>query len=112
MIRLRDELDGIKARPNALRFSLAGAQLKFSAFKNDGKGGGLTIPVEETGRLWIVRLPLQQYSGEDGLEPTICRRLLGNARESASEPQERLVAKALNLLFAKYNFPMVRENGN
>ena len=26
-------------------------------------------------------------------------------------PQERLVAEALNLLFAKYNFPIVREGG-
>ena len=27
-------------------------------------------------------------------------------------PQERLVAEALNLLFAKYNFPIVREGGD
>ena len=27
-------------------------------------------------------------------------------------PQERLVAEAMNLLFAKYNFPVVREGGN
>ena len=27
-------------------------------------------------------------------------------------PQERLVAEALNLLFAKYNFPVVREDGD
>ncbi|MCF8476336.1 MAG: chromosome partitioning protein ParB [Pseudolabrys sp.] len=27
-------------------------------------------------------------------------------------PQERLVAEALNLLFAKYNFPLVREGGD
>lgn len=26
-------------------------------------------------------------------------------------PKERLVAEALNLLFAKYNFPIVREGG-
>ena len=26
-------------------------------------------------------------------------------------PQERLVAEALNLLFAKYNYPLVREDG-
>jgi serine/threonine-protein kinase HipA len=58
-----DELDGIEARPNALRFSLAGVQLKFSAFKNDGKGGGLTIPAGGTGGSWIVKLPSQQYSG-------------------------------------------------
>ena len=27
-------------------------------------------------------------------------------------PQERLVAEALNLLFVKYNFPVVREGGD
>ncbi|ASP82901.1 hypothetical protein [Sinorhizobium meliloti] len=27
-------------------------------------------------------------------------------------PQERLVAEALNLLFAKYNFPVVREGAS
>ncbi|MBY3246696.1 type II toxin-antitoxin system HipA family toxin [Rhizobium laguerreae] len=57
------ELVGIEARPNALRFSLAGVQLKFSAFKNDGKGGGLTISAEGTGGSWIVKLPSQQFSG-------------------------------------------------
>jgi serine/threonine-protein kinase HipA len=57
-----DRADNI-ARPNALRFSLAGVQLKFSAFKNTGKAGGLTIPAEGTGGSWIVKLPSQQYSG-------------------------------------------------
>ncbi|RWB92783.1 MAG: type II toxin-antitoxin system HipA family toxin [Mesorhizobium sp.] len=50
-------------RPNALRFSLAGVQLKFSALKNDRKGGGLTIPAEGVGGSWIVKLPSQQFSG-------------------------------------------------
>ncbi|MDF1600261.1 chromosome partitioning protein ParB [Mesorhizobium sp. YIM 152430] len=27
-------------------------------------------------------------------------------------PQERLVAEALNLLFVKYNFPVIREDGD
>ncbi|TCU15639.1 serine/threonine-protein kinase HipA [Rhizobium azibense] len=58
-----DEQAGIEARPNALRFSLAGVQLKFSAFKNDGKGGGLTISAQGTGGSWIVKLPSQQYGG-------------------------------------------------
>lgn len=52
-----------EARPTALRFSLAGVQLKFSAFKNTGRAGGLTIPAEGTGGSWIVKLPSQQYSG-------------------------------------------------
>lgn len=51
------------ARPNALRFSLAGVQLKFSALQNAGKGGGLTIPAEGVGGSWIVKLPSQQFSG-------------------------------------------------
>jgi serine/threonine-protein kinase HipA len=51
------------ARPNALRFSLAGVQLKFSALRNPGKGGGLVIPAEGTGGSWIVKLPSQQFSG-------------------------------------------------
>lgn len=49
--------------PNALRFSLAGVQLKFSALANDGKRGGLTIPAEGVGGSWIVKLPSQQFSG-------------------------------------------------
>ena len=53
----------VEARPNALRFSLAGVQLKFSAFQNDKKGGGLTIPARGTGGSWIVKLPSQQYGG-------------------------------------------------
>jgi serine/threonine-protein kinase HipA len=50
------------AKPNALRFSLAGVQLKFSAFENAGKGGGLTIPAEGVGGSWIVKLPSQQFT--------------------------------------------------
>lgn len=48
---------------NALRFSLAGVQLKFSAYKNAGKAGGLTIPAEGVGGSWIVKLPSQQFAG-------------------------------------------------
>lgn len=56
--------DTIEARGNnALRFSLAGVQLKFSAYKNTGKRGGLTIPAEGVGGSWIVKLPSQQFAG-------------------------------------------------
>ncbi|WP_340116162.1 HipA domain-containing protein [Pelagibius sp. 7325] len=48
-------------RENALRFSLAGVQLKFSAI-NDATGG-LTIPVKGVGGSWIVKLPSLQYEG-------------------------------------------------
>lgn len=46
-----------------LKFSLAGVQLKFSALKDAGKGGGLTIPTEGIGGHWIVKLPSMQYPG-------------------------------------------------
>ncbi|HET6941070.1 MAG TPA: type II toxin-antitoxin system HipA family toxin [Sphingomicrobium sp.] len=49
-----------QARP-ALRFSLAGVQLKFSAIKNQGKGGGLTIPVSGSGGDWIIKLPSSHH---------------------------------------------------
>ena len=46
---------------NALRFSLAGVQLKFSAI-NDATGG-LTIPASGAGGSWIVKLPSREYGG-------------------------------------------------
>lgn len=48
---------------NRLRFSLAGVQLKFSALKNKGRGGGLTIPAQGVGGHWIVKLPSMQFPG-------------------------------------------------
>jgi serine/threonine-protein kinase HipA len=41
----------------ALKFSLAGVQLKFSALKNEGNHGCLTIPLHGSGGSWIVKLP-------------------------------------------------------
>jgi serine/threonine-protein kinase HipA len=52
-----------RRRRNALRFSLAGVQLKFSAVKNEGKNGGLTIPAEGVGGSWIVKLPSERFAG-------------------------------------------------
>lgn len=46
---------------HALRFSLAGVQLKFSALKNKGKNAGLAIPVNGTGGDWIVKLPSARH---------------------------------------------------
>jgi serine/threonine-protein kinase HipA len=46
------------AAQGALRFSLAGVQLKFSAVGQPGQG--LTIPVEGRGGHWIVKLPSQK----------------------------------------------------
>jgi len=44
----------------ALRFSLAGVQLKFSAIKAAGRG--LTIPVDGVGGNWIVKLPSREFA--------------------------------------------------
>jgi serine/threonine-protein kinase HipA len=46
---------------NALRFSLAGVQLKFSAVKQ--AAGGLTIPAQGVGGSWIVKLPSTVHKG-------------------------------------------------
>ncbi len=44
---------------NALRFSLAGVQLKFSAV--EAARGGLTIPARGVGGSWIVKLPSREF---------------------------------------------------
>lgn len=61
-----DEAAGIPApirpardRQTALRFSLAGVQLKFSAVME--AGGGLTIPADGMGGAWIVKLPAARF---------------------------------------------------
>ena len=48
-------------RDTAMRFSLAGVQLKFSAIH--GAKGGLTIPAKGVGGSWIVKLPSTQFDG-------------------------------------------------
>jgi len=48
-------------RENALRFSLAGVQLKFSAI--DEARHGLTIPAKGVGGSWIVKLPAREFDG-------------------------------------------------
>ena len=52
--------DAEQKHNNALRFSLAGVQLKFSAVKD--ARGGLTIPATGTGGAYIVKLPSQTYA--------------------------------------------------
>ena len=56
--------DTRRKRENALRFSLAGVQLKFSAV-HDGKQAhkGLTIPASGVGGSWIVKLPSARFEG-------------------------------------------------
>ena len=49
----------ISRREAALRFSLAGVQLKFSAVME--ASGGLTIPADGMGGSWIVKLPSARF---------------------------------------------------
>ena len=64
-------------RANALRFSLAGVQLKFSAISE--ASGGLTIPARGIGGSWIVKLPSLRFSGvpENELSMLTLARLIG-----------------------------------
>jgi serine/threonine-protein kinase HipA len=50
---------GEDRRENALRFSLAGVQLKFSAIEEAHQG--LTIPAKGVGGSWIVKLPSREF---------------------------------------------------
>ncbi len=54
-----DEHRGPAARNRAMRFSLAGVQLKFSAVME--ASGGLTIPAGGMGGSWIVKLPSARF---------------------------------------------------
>ena len=56
-----DHRDERGRRENALRFSLAGVQLKLSAVNENT--GGLTIPARGIGGSWIVKLPSREYEG-------------------------------------------------
>ena len=60
---MRADVDesGNDRRQHALRFSLAGVQLKFSALEEPR--GGLTIPVRGIGGSWIVKLPSREFEG-------------------------------------------------
>jgi serine/threonine-protein kinase HipA len=51
--------DDVRPADTALRFSLAGVQLKFSAVME--AAGGLTIPAGGMGGSWIVKLPSAKY---------------------------------------------------
>ncbi|HET6629077.1 MAG TPA: HipA domain-containing protein [Woeseiaceae bacterium] len=66
-----------EARENALRFSLAGVQLKFSAIDNAGKG--LTVPAKGIGGSWIVKLPSREFEGvpENEFSMMTLARLVG-----------------------------------
>jgi serine/threonine-protein kinase HipA len=55
-----DESKDDREHRGALRFSLAGVQLKFSAMS--GTTGGLTIPARGIGGEWIVKLPSMNFA--------------------------------------------------
>jgi serine/threonine-protein kinase HipA len=70
----------------ALRFSLAGVQLKFSAIME--ASGGLTIPAEGVGGSWIVKLPSSRFPSvpEDEYAMMALARMVGIV-----VPQTRLI---------------------
>jgi len=65
------------ARNKALRFSLAGVQLKFSAINE--ADAGLTIPAKGVGGSWIVKLPSQRFESvpENEFSMMTLARLVG-----------------------------------
>ena len=59
-----DNIDGDRGGRGSrtpMRFSLAGVQLKFSAFME--AGGGLSIPADGMGGSWILKLPSARFAG-------------------------------------------------
>ena len=68
---------GNDRRQQALRFSLAGVQLKFSALEEPR--GGLTIPARGIGGSWIVKLPSREFEGlpENEFSMMTLARLIG-----------------------------------
>lgn len=67
----QDEHDDDAARQGALRFSLAGVQLKFSAVEK--AKGGLTIPASGRGGDWIIKLPSARFRGVAANEYSMMR---------------------------------------
>lgn len=45
------------------RFSLAGVQMKLSVMKNTGKGGGLTLPLDDEHGQYIAKFPSTAFPG-------------------------------------------------
>ena len=71
------EHENEERKERALRFSLAGVQLKFSAINEST--GGLTIPAKGVGGSWIVKLPSREYEGvpENEYSMMTLARLIG-----------------------------------
>jgi len=73
----------------ALRFSLAGVQLKFSAIME--ASGGLTIPAGGMGGSWIVKLPSARFAAVPENEFAMLELA---RRAGIAVPENRLVATA------------------
>jgi serine/threonine-protein kinase HipA len=84
-----DQQDGDHPREGALRFSLAGVQLKFSAVME--ASGGLTIPVGGMGGSWIVKLPSARFPAVPENEFAMLELA---RRVGIAVPENRLVAVA------------------
>ena len=84
-----DHQDGDHPREGALRFSLAGVQLKFSAVME--ASGGLTIPVGGMGGSWIVKLPSTRFAAVPENEFAMLELA---RRVGIAVPENRLVAMA------------------
>ncbi|AGS25212.1 type II toxin-antitoxin system HipA family toxin [Rhizobium etli] len=72
-----DDDDDDHRRDHALRFSLAGVQLKFSAVNE--ASAGLTIPAQGVGGSWIVKLPSREFEAVPENEYSMMRlaRMIG-----------------------------------
>lgn len=92
--RLPSELPGENEKPlprDALRFSLAGVQLKFSAIME--MGGGLTIPAKGMNGSWIVKLPSPRLAGVPENEYSImklAKRIGMNVPDTQLVPMEKI----------------------
>lgn len=67
----RNARESAAAGQGALRFSLAGVQLKFSAMEK--ARGGLTIPASGQGGGWIIKLPSARFRGVAANEYSMMR---------------------------------------
>lgn len=54
--------DSTREKPKA-RFSLAGVQMKLSVMKNTGKGGGLTLPLDDSQGRYIAKFSSMAFPG-------------------------------------------------
>lgn len=85
------DLDEAEGDEPALRFSLAGVQLKFSAV--EGARAGLTIPADGVGGSWIVKLPSSVHRGVPENEYAmmeLARRIGIDVPETALVPIESI----------------------